>query len=128
MNEEAGAGGAPAWMVTFGDMMALLLTFFIMIASFSELKSEEKYQALLDAFQHQFGHHRSDVLPGGLRARNAALVKLAALGRAKRMDTMPGNAKVQSPTGDYHPVPALPPGSHTGAGTVLYFPEQPVER
>jgi chemotaxis protein MotB len=128
MNDEAGVGGAPAWMVTFGDMMSLLLTFFVMLASFSELKSEEKYQALLDAFRHQFGHYQSTILPGELRARNAVLVKLAALGRAKRLVTGQGGAKVQVPTGDYRPTPDFVPGGQTGAGTVLYFSEQPVER
>jgi chemotaxis protein MotB len=32
--------GAPIWMVTFGDMMSLLLTFFILLFSMSELKMD----------------------------------------------------------------------------------------
>lgn len=32
--------GAPTWVVTFGDMMSLLLTFFILLFSMSELKME----------------------------------------------------------------------------------------
>lgn len=32
--------GAPLWTVTFGDMMSLLLTFFILLFSMSELKVE----------------------------------------------------------------------------------------
>lgn len=32
--------GAPSWTVTFGDMMSLLLTFFILLFSMSELKVE----------------------------------------------------------------------------------------
>ena len=32
--------GAPLWTVTFGDMMSLLLTFFILLFSMSELKME----------------------------------------------------------------------------------------
>lgn len=43
--QDAGAGppveeGAPTWVVTFGDMMSLLLTFFILMFSMSELKRE----------------------------------------------------------------------------------------
>jgi len=37
--------GAPEWMVTFGDLMALLLTFFVMLFSVSELKNDELYAA-----------------------------------------------------------------------------------
>ena len=33
--------GAPSWTVTFGDMMSLLLTFFILLFSMSELKVEK---------------------------------------------------------------------------------------
>jgi chemotaxis protein MotB len=33
--EEKGPGGAPEWMVTFSDCMTLLLTFFVLLLSFS---------------------------------------------------------------------------------------------
>ena len=35
MDEDEGGGGAPAWMVSFGDMMTLILTFFILLVSLS---------------------------------------------------------------------------------------------
>jgi len=43
--EDEGSGelaeeGAPAWTTTFGDLMSLLLTFFILLYSMSELKME----------------------------------------------------------------------------------------
>ncbi len=45
--------GAPGWMVTFGDMMALLLTFFVLLLSFAQLdivKFEKAAGSLKDAF------------------------------------------------------------------------------
>ncbi|MBF0383249.1 MAG: flagellar motor protein MotB [Magnetococcales bacterium] len=45
--------GAPGWMVTFGDMMALLLTFFVLLLSFAQLdivKFEDASGSLQDAF------------------------------------------------------------------------------
>lgn len=38
--------GAPAWMATFGDMMSLLLTFFILIVSFSSIQEVEFQKAI----------------------------------------------------------------------------------
>ena len=32
--------GVPEWVVTFGDMMSLLLCFFILLQMFSELKKD----------------------------------------------------------------------------------------
>ena len=43
-------GGTPAWMVTYGDMMTLLLTFFVVIVSFSTIEME-KFRAAIGAFR-----------------------------------------------------------------------------
>ncbi len=47
--------GIPEWVVTFGDMMSLLLTFFILLAAFSELKKPREFQDLLKSLQVAFG-------------------------------------------------------------------------
>ncbi len=43
--------GAPEWVVTFGDMMSLLLTFFILLFSVSEMKEPNKFYDLSQDFQ-----------------------------------------------------------------------------
>ena len=48
--------GVPEWVVTFGDMMSLLLTFFIMLVSMSEIKEEKRYQAMVESLRKRFGH------------------------------------------------------------------------
>lgn len=45
----------PEWVVTYGDMMSLLLCFFILLAAFSELKKEEEYQEVVDGIKDAFG-------------------------------------------------------------------------
>jgi len=42
-------------MVTFGDMMALLLCFFILLQMFSEFKKDHEYQRVVTAIQEAFG-------------------------------------------------------------------------
>lgn len=48
--------GAPEWMVTFGDMMSLLLCFFILLQMFSELKRDHEYQRVITAVKEAFGY------------------------------------------------------------------------
>jgi chemotaxis protein MotB len=45
-------GGAPEWMVTYSDMVTLLLTFFVLLYSFSNLDAE-KFKTFLASFQGQ---------------------------------------------------------------------------
>ena len=47
--------GAPEWIVTYGDMMSLLLTFFILLAALSELKKDDAYKAIAEEVQMSFG-------------------------------------------------------------------------
>jgi chemotaxis protein MotB len=46
--------GAPGWVVTFGDMMSLLLTFFILLLSFATMETV-KYKVLSGSIQVAFG-------------------------------------------------------------------------
>jgi len=48
--------GAPAWVVTYGDMMSLLLTFFIILVSMSELKQDKKFQRVMESVRQAFGY------------------------------------------------------------------------
>jgi chemotaxis protein MotB len=50
------ADAVPAWVVTFGDMMALLLVFFILLQMFSELKRDHEYQRVITAVKEAFGY------------------------------------------------------------------------
>lgn len=52
--QSGGEGGAPAWMVTYGDLMGLLLTFFILLISFSTLDQKKISQAIISV-QGAFG-------------------------------------------------------------------------
>lgn len=47
--------GVPEWVVTFGDMMSLLLCFFILLQMFSELKKDHEYQRVITAIKEAFG-------------------------------------------------------------------------
>jgi len=122
-------GGIPEWVVTFGDMMSLLLTFFIMLVSMSEIKQEEMYQALVESMRRQFGHEASMVslVPGSSKPRNSALQKMATMGRARRANIMRGGDKVRAPVGDHPRVQTLRSAKNPIAGGVIHFAEGKAE-
>lgn len=51
--------GAPAWVVTFGDMMSLLLCFFVLLLSFSTT-DVVKYKKMMGSMKDAFGLAATD--------------------------------------------------------------------
>lgn len=47
--------GAPLWMVTYGDLMSLLLTFFVLLLSFSTITDEELFREAIKSFRGSVG-------------------------------------------------------------------------
>ena len=81
--------GAPAWMMTFGDMMSLLLTFFILLFSMSSIEVE-KFKAATESLAEALGENNAGIMPDGVvpiappprtRRRGAATDRRRAHGR-----------------------------------------------
>lgn len=53
--KKASGGDIPEWVVTYGDLMSLLLCFFILIAAFSEIRQEREYQDVVRSIKEAFG-------------------------------------------------------------------------
>ncbi len=49
--------GTPAWMLTYGDLMCLLLCFFVLLLSFSEM-DRNKYRIVSGSMKNAFGIQR----------------------------------------------------------------------
>jgi|GEM_PF-4293710 chemotaxis protein MotB len=52
--EDEGPSGSPAWMATFADLMSLLMTFFVLLLSFSEM-DVQKYKLVAGSMKNAFG-------------------------------------------------------------------------
>ncbi len=55
--KKADAPGAPAWVLTFADLMSLLLAFFVLLFSFSEI-DKQKFKELAGSLRNAFGVQR----------------------------------------------------------------------
>lgn len=51
---EESKAGAPAWMVTYGDLVTLLMCFFVLLFAFSEIDAQ-KFEAVMQSFQGSAG-------------------------------------------------------------------------
>ncbi len=60
--------GAPAWMVTYGDLVTLLMCFFVLLFAFSSIDAQ-KFEAVMQSFQGSAG-----VLSGGTSLSDSPLV------------------------------------------------------
>jgi chemotaxis protein MotB len=98
--EEDPPAGVPEWVVTYGDMMSLLLTFFIMLVSLSELKGDKKYQAMVASIMKRMGYELGpDVPPGNAFPLDSAIAKLRTLGAQAKKEKGHGGVKVPGPEG-----------------------------
>jgi chemotaxis protein MotB len=92
--EEPAPEGAPEWMLTYGDMVTLLLCFFVLLFTMSEVK-KDKITRTMRAFQKQFG-----VLP-----KYKATVQVFV--QSQRMTQTESNVLRKGPLGDNTAVMSL---------------------
>ncbi len=99
--EEDEAPGVPEWVVTYGDMMSLLLTFFIMLVSLSEVVADQKYRAVLDALQQYTGYRGAPKAPAGTSFPLNSMIESVkkTLGSHMNDDTGFGGVKKKSMEG-----------------------------
>ena len=77
--------GAPSWLMTYGDMMTLLLTFFVLLISFSSIQ-QTKFEMALGSLKASLG-----VLSGGRSASvdsKLPLMKVTTIPRENFMISM----------------------------------------
>lgn len=73
----------PEWVVTFGDLMSLLLCFFVLLVSFSEMKKPREYQKVIDSVNEAMGFKGGMGLAHLIESANNSMVSNQET-RAKR--------------------------------------------
>lgn len=122
--EEDPPTGAPEWVVTYGDMMSLLLTFFIMLVSMSKLKEEGSMRAMLDGINEAFGADVGEFgVPGPSRQKTSALNKLGSLGKQSQGGDQRSNPDTKGSGGPNTPVRSMSKGPALSLGGPALFPK-----
>lgn len=91
---EGDGGGIPAWMITFSDLMTLLLTFFVLLLSMSTLDNQ-KVKLALGSLQGSLGVLTGGGQPGEGRQEMARMSRLAQ-GEMRLMTTLEQAVRKQS--------------------------------
>lgn len=80
-NKQPVVMGAPEWVVTFGDTMSLLLTFFILLVAMSEVKKDDKFLQVVASLHKAFGGYEGFIgnIPTEDTSTNALLARLMEL-------------------------------------------------
>jgi len=63
--------GVPAWVMTFADLMTLLMCFFVLLLSFSQMDAQ-KFKAMAGSMKSAFGVQRQTNTDQGHPAANTA--------------------------------------------------------
>lgn len=116
------AAGAPGWMVTYGDMVTLLLTFFVMLLAMSEVKKNERFVDFMQAIKEAFGY------VGGVRTIPPEFTQVPKNVQLARLLTVPPNPHdlSQSPDEGVHGkrarVTYIRAGERFTVGSPVWFP------
>lgn len=114
--------GVPEWVVTYGDMMSLLLTFFIMLVSMSELKEEGQVRMMLDSIREAFGATESLLgAPGKSTATSSMFSQLASQSRVSEGGTAQAGRKSDGLAGAHHTVERINHGTVVSLGGPALF-------
>jgi len=90
--------GIPEWMVTFGDMMSLLLCFFIMLFALSQITTI-KWEAFVETLQMRMGYAGMSRVPAQDNKPSAALGSVSE--RARRTAALAGGQPDPGRAGDH---------------------------
>ena len=96
--------GAPLWMCTYGDLMSLLLCFFVMLFAMSII-TEVKYEALVETLQKDFGYQGSSRTKSQSTKTTTAISNTSE--RSRRTAALLGGLPIPAPQGEFSEVQTI---------------------
>lgn len=127
MKKNNRSAGAPAWIVTYGDMVTLLLTFFVLLLAMSEVKKDQRLLDFMQAVKEAFGYTGGDRhLPTEevLVPKNVDEMKVLVM--AIHPENF-GHTRDEAPEGERDKVTTIRPGTHYEPGGRFHFSELSAE-
>ena len=115
------AAGAPEWMVTYGDMMTLLLCFFVMLVALSEVKTD-KFLRVLESLRRAFGYSAARApMPGGNSQGNSPFDRTAYYELIRGVHGRKSLSDRRGAAGPYEKSTTVREGTRSVVGTRIFF-------
>lgn len=118
--------GLPEWIMSYADMITILMAFFVVMYSMAGTdKDTAKQDAVLKSLREQFGPHwfnLTTIGPGPFvpQQNNISPTNNAA-GGTKERNKKKGGAQNRGPLGNHPRVHTLRPGEQAAVGGIIYF-------
>lgn len=114
--------GAPDWVVTYGDCMSLLLCFFIVLFSMSEVKKDDRFMQVMESIQAAFGGYEGSTgtMPLDSKSINSIISKLLEL-EMQTSDLEKGDAEEMGIEGRKYRVTDIRDGVQVVIGGTITF-------
>ena len=117
--------GAPEWMVSYADMITILMAFFVVMYSMAGRADTEKQEPVLSSFRRQFGRFNASG-SGKLIPRDSKAATMTG-GYPKKKAPPEDVATMHGPAGDSQRVMNIRPGNQFSCGGVVFFDENSAE-
>lgn len=119
--------GLPEWIMSYADMITILMAFFVVMYSMAGApKDTKKEEAVFESLRERFGPvwpGLASLGPGPYILKSSPLARVSSTGGSKINNKKSGGADVRAALGDHPRVHTLRPGEQAVIGGILYFPE-----
>ncbi|MDR2117564.1 MAG: OmpA family protein [Planctomycetaceae bacterium] len=116
--EKPKEAGVPEWVLTYGDMMSLLLCFFIMLYSMSVIATI-KFEAVVESLQKNLGYSGSSKTPS--RSNKPTSQRSTTTERSNRLASLTGGQPIVSARGEHAEVRTIRINEERIKGGVIQF-------
>jgi len=125
LKQHAAQEGAPIWIISFADMMSLLMSFMVAMLSMSELRQGKKLEQVVKSFRLAVGYSGGGWRAGGSPSTNLSVEEqvwqLNEALKKQRLNLQTGNSKELGIEGDNPSVTTVREGLEYTIGGQVSF-------